>query len=59
MVTKHNIDLKFVCETVTIWIEARQFPKLSSELIFAESVLKKIQLSPLAYGIERNNKLVT
>jgi len=48
-----------VCgETVTIWFEARQFPKLPSELIFAQSVLKTMRLSSLAYGIMCINKRV-
>ena len=38
-------------ETVTISFEARQFPNLPSELIFAENVLAKFQLSSLTYGI--------
>jgi len=46
-------------ETVTIWSEARQVPKLPSELIFAQSVLKTMRLSPLAYGTVCINKRVT
>jgi hypothetical protein len=37
-------------------IEAWQLPKLPSELIFVQSVLKKIQLSSLSYGIVYINK---
>ena len=40
-VTEHRFQLTFGGETVKISIEARQFPKLPSELIFAQSVLKK------------------
>jgi len=46
-------------EKVTISFEARQFPNLPSDLIFAESVLAKIQLSFMAYGIVNFNKHVT
>ena len=46
-------------DTIAISFEARQFPKLPSELVFAESVLKKIQLPPLAYGIVTVDKRVT
>jgi len=45
-------------ETVTISFEERQYPKLPSELIFAQSVLK-MRLSSLAYGIVCINKSVT
>jgi len=47
-VTEHRFQLTFGGETVTISIEVRQFPKLPSELIIAQNVLKKIQLSSLA-----------
>jgi len=46
-------------ETVTISVEARQFPNLSSELIFAENVLAKIQLSSLTYGIVNIDQHIT
>jgi len=46
-------------ETVTISFEARQFPNLPSELIFAESVLANIQLSSLIYGIVNLNMNLT
>jgi len=46
-------------ETVTISFEARQFPNLPSELIFAENVLAKIQLPSLTYGIVNFSKHVT
>jgi hypothetical protein len=59
VVTEHRFQLTFVGETVTISIEARQFPKLSSELIVTQSVLNKIHLSSLAYGIVCINKRVT
>ena len=59
MVTEHRFQLTFGGETVKIYIEARQLPELPSELIFAQSVLKEIQLSSLAYGIVCINKHVT
>ena len=58
-VAEHRFHLTFGGETVTISIEVRQFPKLPSELIFTQSVLKKIQLSSLAHGIVCINKRVT
>jgi hypothetical protein len=59
VVTEYRFQLTFGGETVTISIEARQFPKLPSEPIFAQSVLKKIQLTSLACGIVGVNKCVT
>jgi hypothetical protein len=59
LVTEHRFQLTFGGETVTISIEARLLPKLPSELIFAQSVLKKIQLFSVAYGIVSINKCVT
>ena len=41
-------EQKFDGETITISFEARQFPNLPSELVFAESILIKIELSSLA-----------
>ena len=38
VVTEHRFQLTFGVETVTISFEARQFPKLQSELIFAQSL---------------------
>jgi len=58
-VTEHHFQFTFGNETVTISFEAKQFPILPSELIFAESVLKKIQFSSLVYGIVSVNKYVT
>jgi len=58
LVMEHHFQLTFGGETVKISFEARQFPKLPSELIFAESVLKKKKLSSLAYGIVSVSKLV-
>ena len=54
-----HFQLTFDDETVTISFEARQFPNLLSELIFAESVLGKIQLSSLTYETVHFNKHVT
>jgi len=51
--------LNFDDERITISFEAIQFPNLPSELVFAESILKKIELSSLAYGIENINKRIT
>jgi len=42
-------------ETLTISFEARQFPNLPSELIFARSVLAKIHPSSLTHGIVNFN----
>ena len=54
-VTSHIQDIFFQIsyqgESVFIQFEARLFPKLPSELMFAQSVLKKLQLVCLAYGI--------
>jgi hypothetical protein len=36
-------------QTNALSFEARQFPKLPSELIYAQSILKKIYLSSLAF----------
>jgi len=58
VVTEHRFQLTFGGETVTIIIEARQFQRLPSELIFAR-VLKTMRLSSLTYGIVRINKRVT
>jgi len=46
-------------ETIALTFEARQFPKPPSELIFAQSILKKICLSSVAFGIVCINKRVT
>jgi len=59
LVTEHHFQLTFGGEAVTISFEARQFPKLPFELIFAEGLLKKIQVSSLAYGIVSINSRVT
>jgi len=59
VVTERRFHLTFGGETVTISVEVRRFPKLPSELIFAQSVSKKIHLSSLAYGIVCINKRVT
>ena len=57
-VTEHHFQLTFGGETVTISFETRQFPKLPSEQIFGQNVLK-IKLSSLAFGIVCINKRVT
>ena len=59
LITEHRFQLTFGHETVAISIEARQFPKLPSKLIFAQSVLKDIQLFSKAYGIVCINKRLT
>ena len=41
VVTEHRFQLSFGGETVTKSIEARQFKKLPSEIIFAQCVFKK------------------
>jgi len=46
-------------ETIALSFEARQFPKLQSEVLFAQSVLKRMRLSSLAYGIVCINKRLT
>ena len=46
-------------ETIALSSEERQFKKLQSEPLFAESVLKTMRLSSLAYGIVCFNKRVT
>jgi len=51
--------LSYSGETIVLLFEARQFPKQPSELIFAQSLLEKICLSSLAFGIVRINKRVT
>ena len=58
-VWEEYFQLTFGDDTVTIWFEARQFQNLPPELIFSESVLAKIQLCSLAYGIVNFNKHVT
>ena len=58
----HRLDefrLSFSSETVTLSFEARQFPKMPPELIFAQSILRKICLSSLAFGIVCIKKRVT
>jgi len=49
--TGDYIHLSSSREKIVLSFEETQFPKLPPELVFAESVLKKIQLSSLAYGI--------
>jgi len=49
--TGHYFQLSCQSETIFTSFEARLFPKLSSEIIFVRSALKKIQLVCLAYGI--------
>jgi len=47
VVTERRFQLTFGGETVTIYIQARRFPSLPSELIFAQGVLKTMRLSSL------------
>jgi len=49
--TRHHFQLSYKSKTIFISFETRLFPKLPSEIIFAQGVLKKIQLGCLAYGI--------
>ena len=58
-VWEEHFQLTLDNETVTISFEARQFPHLPSELIFAENVLAKIPLSSPTYGIVNINKHIT
>jgi len=51
--------LKFDDEIITSSFEAREFPNLPSQLVFAQSILTKIELSSLAYGIVNVNKRIT
>ena len=46
-------------ETIALSFEGRQFPIQPSELIFAQSLLKKICLMSIAFGIVCINKRVT
>jgi len=46
-------------EIIALSFQAKQFPELPSELMFAQSLLKKICLSSLAFGIVCINKRVT
>jgi len=46
-------------ESIALSFEARHFPEVLSELILALSILKKIFLSSLAFGIVCINKRVT
>ena len=57
--TRDEIMLPSSCEAIALSFEARQFPKQPSELIIAQSLLKKICLSWLAFGIVCINKRVT
>jgi len=45
-------------ERISIWFEGRQFPKLPSELIFAQCA-KTLRLSSLVYGTVCIKKRVT
>jgi len=54
IVTEHRFQLKFGGKTVTISIEARQLPKLPSELIFAQCVTENaVVLSGLRYCVHQ------
>jgi len=58
-VKEQNFRFEFDGETITISFEARKFPNLPSELVFAESILSKMELSSLTYGIVNVNKRIT
>ena len=50
--TEHIFQISYQGETVLIYFQQRSFPMEGvSELIFAQSVLKNIELGCLAYGI--------
>ena len=49
--TGNYFQLSFQSATIFISYEQRAFPKLPSELIFAQRVLKQIELGCLAYAI--------
>jgi len=49
--TGNYFELSLSNETIALSFEERQFPKLPSELIFAQSVLKRMRLSSLVYSI--------
>jgi len=59
MHTGNYFKLSSSNETIVLSFEGRQFPKLPSELDFAQSVPKRMRLSSLAYGIVCINKRVT
>jgi len=44
---------------MVLTFEAKQFPKLQSEIVFADRVLNETHLSSLSYGIVSVNKRVT
>ena len=52
-------ELSSINEKIALSFEARQFPKLPSELLIAQTVLKRMRLSSLAYGIVGIKKRVT
>jgi len=56
--TREEFLLSSSGETIALSFEARQFPKQPSELIFAQSLLEKICLPSLAFGIVCINKRV-
>jgi hypothetical protein len=54
VVTEHCFQLTFGGETVTISIEARQFPKLLPQLIFAQCIKENtIDFSGLWYCVQQ------
>ena len=57
--TWDDFELSSVNERIELTFEARQFWKMPSELIFVQSVLKRLRLSSLAFGIVCINKRVT
>ena len=56
---EQNFRLDFDGKTVSISFVARQFPNLPSEVVFAENILSKMELSSLTYGIVKINKHIT
>ena len=60
LVKANSFQLSSGCDTVAISFEARLIHgQLPSELIFAQSVLKRMRLSSLAYGVVCINKRLT
>jgi len=52
-------DLTYGVETVTVLYQTRLFRELSSDLVFAESILSRIILYSLTYGIVSIDRHVT
>ena len=56
---EQQYELTYGGETVTLVFQMRLLPELPSELVLAESVLSRIRLSSLTYGIVSIDKHVT